>query len=143
MWHLGLGTPHRNRLILNIYINTFKCSLKQYSLLHNRMPQSLHPNFVLGARRRRCLSTKLLLESSCNGFITRLVLTSLHSFCMHTTQYLASLPSFCMLPCSQTGDILIKSARPHGLIPDFGPLDSVRRSECSKRSVMRSCRNAL
>ena len=35
------------------YRITRKCSLKQRPLLHNDIPQSLHPYTVLGTRRRR------------------------------------------------------------------------------------------
>ena len=142
IWHLEFNIFYQNHLISNIYVITLKCSLKQNSLLHNDMSQSLHSYIVLEFRRRRCWVIKLLLENFCNDFITRLFLTFLHSICMHITQYLI-WSNFCMFSCSQIDALLIKSTRLHDLIFDFESLNRVKRSKCSKRFVTRSCRNAL
>ena len=79
-----------------------KCSLKQRSLLHNDISQSLHLYTILKSRRRRWLRIKLLRENFCNDFVIRFVLICLHWVWLHIIQYLFLLSSFCIVSCFYT-----------------------------------------
>ena len=138
IWHVRLGTPYQNRLILKNYSITRKCSLKQRSLLHNDMSQNLHSYTILKFRRRRWLRIKLLRENFYNDFDIRFVLIFLHWVWLYIIQYLFLLSNFCMISCFHTRILKTISIKKFVLIFDLRFFESINRSKCSKKLVMKS-----